>query len=394
MSGGNTRHYLDWAATAIPDYPAPAVPFGNPSSLHLEGRTAREALENARKSCADVLGVEKETLYFTSGGTESNTLILHSFLLRLLSPVNKKSQLLFSAVEHPSIRNNILLLEKLGIPVGTIGAEKSGHISEENFSKALEKYPHTRFAAIMGINNETGSIMELDKLVSLARKKEKENGLPIHIHADLVQALGKHDLDIKGWDLDSASFSSHKLGGKKGTGLLYIKKPMESLSRGGDQEGAYRPGTENTEGIICFADLMKKKAQPDYIKKEINKAREHLSYLIEQLGNIKLRSGEKVCTIIPDDRERDDIRFSPWILQAGFKGIPGEVMVRALDKEGIAVSTGSACSVSNKERPVLAAMGLDEKRQQEGIRISQGWTTEINDMDALLTGIEKVLSYL
>ena len=389
-----SRIYLDWAATAVPEMVLPAAPFGNPSSAHAEGREAREALESARSRCAAVLGVKSENLYFTSGGTESNTLVLHSFLLHALSLGSSRARLLCSAVEHPSVMENCLLLEKLKVPVGYITVEKDGRVSEGTFAGALKKYPDARFAAVMGVNNETGSMMEMGKLVSLARQNGEKTGLPVHIHADLVQALGKVPVDITGWDLDSASFSSHKLGGPRGIGLLYMKKPMPSLYRGGEQEGGFRPGTENTQGALALADVLERRACAETVRAESEKARERFRYLIGNLKELKQSSGKPICTLLPDDRGEDDPRFSPWILQARFAGIPGAVMVRALDEAGVAVSTGSACSSSSPDRPILSAMGLDKSAQLEGIRISQGWTTEKADLDALLSGIEKVLSCL
>ena len=380
------RHYLDWAATAIEEESSEIPIQGNPSSLHMEGKVARSALEAARADCASVLGVEAENLYFTSGGTESNTILLHSFLFQALSLKNSKAKILYSDIEHPSIRENCLLFNKLSIPTTTIGIEKNGRISTELFSRALAKNEDCRFAAIMGVNNETGAIMDLKELVSIAREQEKKTGLSIHIHADLVQALGKIPLDIKGWDLDSASFSSHKLGGPKGIGLLFMKKKREPLSRGGSQENSFRPGTENISGAIAMAKIMKKRTAA--FEAAFEKACRLNNYLIENLNKIK------TSYLIPENRKAEDDFYSPWILQAGFRGVPGAVLVRALDKEGIAISTGSACSSSSAQRPVLSAMGLDKSKQLEGIRISQGWTTEKEDLDALFNALNKVLSYL
>ena len=386
LSSGQTkaRSYLDWAATAIPDTfdPGKNEPiYGNPSSLHSEGRLAREALENARTRCAAVLKVLPENIYFTSGGTESNSLVLYSLLRR-----QGKVKLLYSGVEHPSVRENCLVLERLGLPVGVIGAEKDGRVSERTLSRAFEKNPDARFAAIMGVNNETGSLMDLKALVSLTRANQAKSG--IHFHADLVQAIGKVCIDISGWDLDSASFSAHKLGGPRGIGILYLKKKLEPLYTGGEQEGGIRPGTENTLGALALADVMERHANPETVKTEHAKARERFTYLIRELKKIRRSS------LIPVEREEDDPRFSPWILQVRFRDVPGAVMVRALDDAGVAVSTGSACSSSSPERPVLAAMGIDESARLEGIRISQGWSTVPGDIDALLSGIEKTLSFL
>ena len=383
------RLYFDWASTAIPVLFDACISeeergvFGNPSSIHEEGRRALKSLENSRSHCAEVLKTGAEKLCFTSGGTESNAIMLHSLLLN-----RGKGRLLYSPVEHPSVRENCIVLEKLGLPVSLIGVEKDGRISEASLSRALEKNPDTRFAAIMGVNNETGALMDLAALVSLIRKREEITGLPIHIHADLVQALGKVNLDISKWDLDSAAFSAHKLGGPRGIGLLYIKKPVKPLNMGGGQERNMRPGTENTPGAAAFAKVLERYAKDETVWEEEAKAEERMAYLIGKLKGIKR------CTLIPEDREERDKRFSPWILQAAFRDVPGQVMVRALDDSGIAVSTGSACSSNSPERPVLEAMGIDENVRLEGIRFSQGWTTEKDDMDVLVAAIEKVLSFL
>ena len=378
----NTRHYLDWAATAIPDVVSdtPAV-FGNPSALNKEGRLAKEALEGARSRCAGVLGVRPERLYFTSGGTESNALFLHSLSLR-----KGRGRLLYSGIEHPSVRENCLRLEKLGLPVSVIGVEKDGRVSVETLSTALEKHQDTRFVAIMGVNNETGSMMDINDLIGLARSNQEKTGLPVHFHCDLVQAIGKVPVDVG--DMDSASFSGHKLGGPRGIGLLYLKKPLEPLYAGGGQESGVRPGTENTLGALALADVFERRANPETLKLEEEKARARLKCLIGNLNKIKR------CSLIPEDRGEDDRRFSPWILQLRLRGLPGAVVVRALDDAGIAVSTGSACSSASAERPVLAAMGLDETSRLEGFRVSQGWSTGEADFDALLSGIEKALSLL
>ena len=378
------RTYLDWAAAAVPDTVVTDQSiYGNPSSLHTEGRLAREALDSARKRCAAVLHVPPEALYFTSGGTESNALVLHSLLRR-----PGKGELLYSAVEHPSVRENCMLLEKLGLPAGIIGVEQNGRVSESTLGRALEKHADTRLAAIMGVNNETGAIMDIPALVSQIRLHQRKKERPIHVHSDLVQALGKVPVDIAAWDIDSASFSAHKLGGPRGIGLLYLKKPLEALYSGGRQEGGIRPGTENVQGALAFADILERRAAGEAAAREGEKARERMEYLIRHLKKISR------CRLIPEEREEEDKRFSPWILQVRFKDVPGEVMVRALDDSGVAISTGSACSASSQMRPALAAMGLDESVRLEGVRISQGWSTETADMDALLAGVEKVLAFL
>ncbi|GHV72994.1 aminotransferase V [Spirochaetia bacterium] len=387
------RHYFDWAATAPPvDLHSPnsasPPPFGNASSRHLEGRLARDALEDARSRCAKVLGVPPRELYFTSGGTEANAIPLHSLLLR--NSARNAPALLITAVEHPSVQENARVLERLGLRVGHIGVEQDGRVTECTFLAALEKAPSARFAAIMGVNNETGAVMDLCALVRTIRSRR---GAPIHIHSDLVQALGKLRLDINGWGLDSASFSAHKIGGPRGMGLLWLRRtgdsqPLEALSLGGGQEGGIRPGTENTAGACALADCMERFAAPQTVAAEVCAAQERWKLLIRALRTMDR------CTLIPEDRRDDDERFSPWILQAGFRGIPGEVMARALDDAGFAVSTGSACSARSPKRPVLEAMGIRGDRSLEGIRISQGWTTSMEEIELLIAAIAHILEVL
>jgi cysteine desulfurase len=379
------RRYFDWAATALPN-PGGASPggpavFGNPSSLHAEGRRAHEALEEARSRCALALGLKPETLYFTSGGTESNAIVIHSFLAR-----RGTGAVLYSATEHPSVRENCRVLEYMGKQVGTIPVEADGRVSEACLNRALEKYPAARFAAIMAVNNETGAINDLGAISRLIRGR---TGAPIHLHGDLVQAIGKTPADIAGWDLDSASLSAHKLGGPRGIGILYLKKPLEPLYQGGGQERGIRPGTENTAGALALASCLEQYAGGGALGANAQAAAKRLDSLM-----LALKAIGRYSPLPLDRRGGDDPRFSPYILQAAFDGIPGEVMARALDQGGIAVSTGSACSSTKSERPVLEAMGLDQKLRREGIRISQGWSTTEKDIEFLIEAIAEALKFL
>ncbi|MDR2096151.1 MAG: cysteine desulfurase [Treponema sp.] len=377
------RYYFDWAATAPPDAACTdawdtdmQTVFGNPSSLHSEGKKAREVLEEARERCARVLGLPSESVFFTSGGTESNAIVIYTQLLR-----QYPTAILSSTVEHPSVRENCLCLEGLGKQIGFIGVEKDGRVSSRTLEKALAKYPNAGFAAIMAVNNETGALNDMEALSAHLRAQAAR---PVHLHCDLVQAVGKIPVDIRAWDLDSASISAHKLGGPRGIGLLYLRKRVQTLYRGGGQEGGIRPGTENVRGALALARCLEKRASPALLQGESAEARARWQYLI---GALKAHDR---CTLIPADRTEDDERFSPWILQAAFKGLPGEVMVRALDEAGFAISTGSACSSASGERPVLAAMGLSPDLSLNGIRISQGWSTDreaIERFSEAVTGI-------
>jgi len=378
-----SRHYFDWASTAIPEYPQPdsSSRFGNPSSLHCEGRLAKEALESARNRCASILKVPPETLYFTSCGTESNCIVLFSYIAR-----QSGGWISASAGEHSSITENLRILERLGRQTHNIPIDPLGRVTDSIMSETLTKYGNIRFAAIMAVNNETGTINDIAKLRKITANKEP----PIHFHCDMVQAVGKIPIDITGWGIDSASFSAHKIGGPRGIGLLYLRKPLEALYSGGGQERNIRPGTENVNGALAMAQCLENHVLPDQIAVDYKKAKARWKRLISALKQIDR------CRLIPAEREGDDYdsKFSPYIAQAAFNDIPGEVMTRALDDLGFAVSTGSACSSARQERPVLAAMGIGDKLALEGIRISQGWSTTDEDIDLLLAAIREVLKFL
>jgi len=378
-----SRHYFDWASTAVPDYPQLEAQsrFGNPSSLHREGRLAKEALESARTRCASVLNVPPETLYFTSGGTESNCIVLFSHIAR-----QSGGRITASVGEHSSITENLRILDRLGRQTGVIPIDPMGRVTDSILSETLTKYSNARFAAIMAVNNETGTVNDIVNLRKIMVNKEPH----IHFHCDMVQAVGKIPIDIAGWGVDSASFSAHKTGGPRGIGLLYLRKPLEVLYSGGGQEKGVRPGTENVNGALAMAHCLETHALPEITAAEHAKAKTRCGRLVSSLKQIGR------CRLIPAARESNvyDSDFSPYIVQAAFRDIPGEVMVRALDDLGFAVSTGSACSSLRQERPVLAAMGIDEKTAFEGIRISQGWSTTDEEIDQLSGAIREVLKFL
>jgi cysteine desulfurase len=408
-----TRTYFDWAATTPPfpeikDIIAQA-PFGNPSSRHREGKEARQELETARRRCAAVLGVRPEQLIFTSGGTESNASVLQSLIVRngtagLIQGRHSNSSndpvsygqtghsaagLLYGAAEHPSVRENAEILKRLNIPCLPILPERDGTVSVEavlhTLEQARERNISVRMLALMAVNNETGAVTDLSAITQAVRKLP---GPAIHIHADLVQTIGKVPFSIKDSGVDSAAISAHKLGGPRGIGLLYLKRPIPLLTKGGEQEWGLRPGTENVAGALALAYCLERLAAKDALEAHYEQAALRMERLISELHQL---GG---CTLIPQDREPRDRRFSPYILQAAFPGIPGEVMVRSLDDSGIAISTGSACSTGKTERPVLKAMGIDADTAFCAVRFSQGWDTTDEDIETLLGAIKTIRNFL
>ena len=394
------RRYFDWAASAPYEASCEKImntyPFGNPSSLHHEGRAAKQVIEDARKRCAAVLNVPPQTLYFTSGGTESNSIALFSNLMRKGS-----ARVISSLAEHSSVREGMETLERMGKPAGRIEVDAIGRVNAKTLAKALFSHGDVRFISVMSVNNETGAVTDIASLRDVIRN---ETGAPIHFHCDMVQAAGKIPADITNWDIDSASISAHKIGGPRGIGLLYLRRPLEVFYSGGGQEKGIRGGTENTGGAAALACCLEKHFLQ--IRNEELEMKSGLlsdySARLEQYNSAKSRwkrlicglCAIKRCTLIPGERIENEEWFSPYILQAAFKDIPGEVMARALDDLGFAVSTGSACSSSSPERPVLIAMGVEEKLRIEGIRISQGWSTTDEDIDLLIEAVAEVLKFL
>jgi len=381
------RIYFDWAASAPWFEKDCKTPYGNPSSQHSEGRAAKQAIEESRQKCAILLGVPAETLFFTSGGTESNSIALFSNLMR-----KSQGRVLSSMTEHASVREGMETLEKMGKPCGKITVDSAGRVTPETLEKAFQKYPDTRFASIMAVNNETGAVTDIASLKDVIRNKK---GAPVHFHCDLVQAIGKIPVDINNLEIDSASISAHKICGPRGIGLLYLRKPMEVFYSGGGQEKGIRGGTENTHGAIALAECLTMNNASGVCENYLL-AQKRWDKLITALSAIER------CTFLPTERSTPQSPvpspksplFSPYILQVAFNGIPGEVMARALDDLGFAVSTGSACSSSSPERPVLVAMGVEENLRIEGIRISQGYSTTDEDIDQLLQAITEVLKFL
>jgi cysteine desulfurase len=383
------RHYFDWAAAAPPrgttDEFDETLLFGNPSSLYTEGRAARSTLEDSRRRCAAALGVNTDEIYFTSGATESNAIVLFSTLCRHTDGIPQA--VLTSRAEHPSIIQNCVSLTRAGVPAYYIDVDRNGGTGQDSLEKALRGHPDITMLALMHVNNETGAVSNLRELVKTARQNKKT----LHIHSDMSQALGKLPLSLHDFDIDSASFSAHKIGGPRGIGILYLRGPLRTLYKGGGQEHGIRPGTENTAGAFRFARVLE--TLTPSIRKNYTDAAKKMSYLINSLSAIDR------CTILPECRtaETPDIseaKFSPYILLAAFEKIPGEVMVRALDDEGFAVSTGSACSGKAKNHETLKSMGISDDLASTSIRISIGWNTNTDDINALIETIHRILKQI
>lgn len=333
--------------------------YGNASSLHSVGRTAGEELKKARKKIAKFIGCDASEIIFTSGGTESNNLAL-----RGLAKANpNKKHIITSVIEHPSILETCKDLEKTGYKVDYIGVNKKGIVDVSEIEKKISE--NTLLVSIMHVNNEIGTIQPIEKIGAICKKAK------VYFHSDAVQGFVKVNLDLENVDLFSAS--GHKIYAPKGIGFLYVRKgtKISAIITGGGQENELRSGTENVPGIIGLATAIN-------IENKKNQIRESRDKIIKGLLKIP---GTQINGSM-DSRVYHNINVS-------FYGVEGESLMLMLDKEGICVSTGSACaSVKLKESYVLKAIGVEELYIHGSLRLTLG-NDAIGNEDYIVEKITK-----
>ncbi|MDO4507286.1 MAG: cysteine desulfurase family protein [Spirochaetales bacterium] len=382
------EHYFDYAATSPVDeeivknaLDLSLEHWGNPSSIHEAGTDARKVFEDARKRAADALGVKPESIFFTSGGTESDHLALTSVLSK-----PQKGSIVISAIEHPALREMAKMVSLCGWKTITVNPNKDGIVTAEAIAAAVE--PDTAFVTVMAVNNETGAIQPVSEIANALVEKANGKRKPF-FHVDCVQAAGKIPLDfLKNPAVDSAAFSAHKIGGPRGIGILYLAKDMNSFLKGGGQEKNVRSGTENLFGAEAISQCLSKycirENNPASIQRFENQEKwteEFITRLMEIKG----------CVMIPHCRGKEtDAAFSPWVVQAAFPGIPGQVMERALSTKGFYISTGSACSAGHHSRPILDTMQIPPKEKESAVRFSFGHDTTKEAMDQLIEAVKEV----
>ncbi|MBN1696281.1 MAG: cysteine desulfurase [Spirochaetales bacterium] len=393
--------YLDWAATALPDLDVlrkrcgeEEACFGNPSSPHSAGKKARELLSTSRKRVAGALGCDSSEVVFTSGGTESNNMILFSLLGRPAQrnpkiEVKRKMHIVTSGIEHPSVYNPVKRLELMGFRVSVIRAAKDGRVEPGRIAEALDE--KTVLVSLMFVNNETGVVQRVEETGRLIREYRLKSGRRIIFHVDAVQGFGKLPFRPVEWDVDTAAISAHKLGGPKGSGALFIRKGIipDFLYTGGEQEEKRRPGTEDIAGCYGFGLVAEKGA--GLLEERYENATAIMERLMKDLSSIP------GIVFIPDGRPHmNRASCSPYILKVAFPPIPGEVAVRMCDGKGFLVSTGSACSSRQKEKShrVLRHMGIGEDIASSSIRISIGWETKMEDCIAFSRVLRQLVQSL
>ncbi len=343
--------------------------YANPSANHSVGIAAKEKLEECREKIASLLNVKNNTIYFTSGGTESNSIILSSLLWS-----KNPGDIIINKAEHSSIINYKRILIEKGYNIIEINAP-NGFVSPKTLEKKLTN--NTRMVVIQTLNNVIGSINDIESLVNVVRNKEKEINRKIFFHTDAVQALGKIDLDLEKLGVDSASFSAHKFHGPRGVGFLYCKNTnIQPLSKGGGQEKGIRAGTENLANIAAMSVALEETLQTN-----CDNVRTINDYI---------RNNLKARILTPKENS------SPFIINFTLGNFPSEVFTRMLDDEGFYVSSGSACSnnAKNKGESVLLAMNFSPNHAKSSIRISFDKFTKIEDVKCLVNKINSLYDTL
>lgn len=368
---GRMRIYLDHnATTPIRPEVVEAMQvvlrdeFGNPSSVYAEGASTRAKIEQARAQVASLLGALPSEVRFTGGATEANNTVLFGL-------VESGDHVVTTRVEHPSVAAPLAMLEERGAEVDWIAPDEAGCVSAADMIGALRE--DTKLVSMIWANNETGSLQPVREVAQACQSRG------ILIHVDATQAIGKAEVDLGHAPVDLLSLSAHKLGGPKGAGALIVRRGVDvpSYLVGGGQERGLRGGTENVAGIVGLGKASELAAAEGQER-------------VLRYGELRDRLWEGISKGIPGASWNGDVnRVLRNTLNVEFEGIAGEVLLQALDIEGVALSAGAAChSGSIEPSAVLTAMGRSPEQARASLRLSVGWGVDEAQIDravALLT---------
>lgn len=389
--------YLDHAATTPVD---PAVLeamlpyftgiYGNAMSIHSFGQDALDAVDNARTEIADFFNASAPEIIFTSGATESNNLAVKGVLKSYYSKEDnkkKKPHIITTAFEHHCVLDSCKAAAKDGLAdVTYLPIKKDGTIDPKEVEKAIR--PETILISVMYVNNEIGTVQPIEKIGKLVKKINsirKENDFKIVFHTDATQAVNYFDCDVNRLGVDLLSMSGHKIYGPKGIGILYIRKgtAIRKVQDGGDQEYKMRAGTHNVPGIVGLGKaikLVRKNKEKD--AKKISALRDHL------IGRVLKEIPGSILNGSKTKRSPNNANFT-------FKDVEGEGLLLSLDMEGVACSTGSACS-SGALSPshVLLSIGLAPEQAHGSLRVTLGKHTTKREIDTAIKKLKTVVERL
>ena len=372
------RVYMDNAATTalrrdVLDAMMPYLTdiYGNPSSLHYFGQEAHKAVENARHQVASALNAEDNEIVFTGCGTEADNMALKGIAEKYQS---KGKHIITSSVEHHAILHTCEYLEKHGFEVTYLPVDEYGMVKAEQVRDAIRS--DTILVSIMFANNEVGTIMPIKEIGAVCREKG------VFFHTDAVQAVGHAAIDVKAMNIDLLSLSAHKLHGPKGVGALYIRKGIvvPSLLHGGAQERRRRAGTENVAGIVGLGKAI------EIACSDIEGTAKRMCYLRDKLINgIEASIPEVKLNGHRTERLPGNVNFS-------IKYIEGESILLMLDINGIAASSGSACTSGSLDPShVLLAMGMPHETAHGSLRLTLGDDTTEDDIDYVLEVLPEIV---
>ena len=373
--------YADNAATTqvSPTAVAAMMPFlteeyGNPSSFYSLGQRAAEALVKARETVAECLGAEPGEIYFTSGGSEADNQAIRS--AAFVGAKKGKRHIISTKFEHHAVLHTLAQLEKEGFDVTLLDVHPNGVITVEDVADAIRE--DTCLVTIMFANNEIGTMQPIKEIGALCREKK------IPFHTDAVQAVGHVPINVKEMNIDMLSLSGHKFHSPKGIGALYVRRsiPLKNLIEGGQQEKGKRGGTENMPGIVGMAAAMKEAIDHmDENMTKITALREKLITGLEKIPHSKLNGDRNIRV--------------PGTVNFCFEGIEGESMLLLLDANGIAASSGSACTSGSLDPShVLLALGLPHEVAHGSLRLSIGEYNNEAEIDHILETVPKVVERL
>lgn len=382
-----SRIYLDHAATTPPDprvldamWPIYTETWGNPSSIYLEGQQARHALDEARQTCARLLGASPKEIIFTSGGTESDNAAIRgaAFAQRARG---RGDHIITTRVEHHAVLHTVEQLEREGFRATYLPVDRDGVVDLAALEAAVG--PETVVVSIMAANNEVGT---LQPIAEAARIVKARNPKAV-VHTDAVQAAGAIDITPDHLGVDLLSIAGHKLYGPKGVGLLYVRNrtPWQPIQLGGSQERERRAGTENVAGIVGLAKAMQ------LAWEEFEERNAHARALRDRLlFELPERIPDTVITGPADPDRRLSNNFS-----CCFRNVEGESVLLALDLADIAASSGSACTTGSLEPShVLTAMGIDADLAHSSLRLTVGRSNTPADIDRVLETLPAIVSRL
>jgi len=373
--------YLDYAATTPVDarvlkamLPYFSKGFGNSMSLHSFGVDALEALEESRKTIADVISAYPQEIIFTSSATESNNLALKGVAF---ANKREKKHIIVSTIEHDCVLESSRWLEHQGFEITRLSVDRNGFVDLKELKKAIRK--DTALVSIIHANNEIGTIQDIRAIGDMCHKAG------VYFHTDASQSFGKEKINVRSMNIDLLTASSHKMYGPKGVAILFVKKGVriEPILHGGGHENGLRSSTSNVAAIVGMAkaaEILSREGEKE--NQRIRRLRDILkSDILTKMKGTKLNGD-------PTKRLANNVNVSIF-------GIEGESMVLELDYHGIAVSTGSACSSRTLEPShVLTAIGLSHKEAHGSLRISLGRFTKESDIKKTGAILEKVVKKL